>query len=157
MSDDYKLEYCNTCVSLSREVTKEGVLYTYHWCNRNGCWRKPEGSACALYVRDPQCFLTTACVEYKGLPDDCEELTKLRVFRDTYMKKSEEGRALVDEYYQVAPGIVRKINERTDKEEIYNEIYRSILACIDLIDKKEYEQTCLVYSEMVQKIKSMVE
>lgn len=29
------------------------------------------------------CFLTSACVKYKGLSDDCKELTELRQFRDT--------------------------------------------------------------------------
>lgn len=28
------------------------------------------------------CYLTSACVNAKGLPDDCEELTVLRNFRD---------------------------------------------------------------------------
>lgn len=31
-------------------------------------------------------ILTTACVEYKGLSDDCEELTVLREFTDNYME-----------------------------------------------------------------------
>ena len=52
------------------------------------------------------CFLTSACVEAKGLPDDCRELTVLRNFRDTYLKASADGQRDVCEYYHVAPMIV---------------------------------------------------
>lgn len=40
------------------------------------------------------CYLTTVCCQYKGLPDNCEELTILRAFRDECVPKS-----LVKEYY----------------------------------------------------------
>lgn len=38
---------------------------------------------------------TSACVAARGLPDDCEELTQLRCFRDEILMKTEEGRKLV--------------------------------------------------------------
>lgn len=50
------------------------------------------------------CYLTTACVEYKGLSDSCKELTLLRNFRDNYMKNNSSTD--IDKYYQVAPRIV---------------------------------------------------
>jgi hypothetical protein len=63
------------------------------------------------YEEDKKCFLTTACVKYYGLPDDCKELTILRQFRDHYMKEFKEGRQAIQEYYHLAPKIVEEICE----------------------------------------------
>ena len=39
---------------------------------------------CPIYKGNDSggCFLTSACTEARGLPDDCHELTVLRSFRD---------------------------------------------------------------------------
>ena len=56
------------------------------------------------------CFLTTACTEAKGLPDNCRELETLRHFRDNYMMNVPEGKADIAHYYKTAPSIVNAIN-----------------------------------------------
>ena len=55
------------------------------------------------------CFLTTAVVELRGEADGGPALTALRAFRDGYMARTAERRALVEEYYAVAPMIVAAI------------------------------------------------
>lgn len=45
------------------------------------------------------CFLTKACVEYAGLPDDCPELQTIRKFRDEYIHSLPDGGSLVEDYY----------------------------------------------------------
>ena len=42
------------------------------------------------------CYLTSACVMAKGLPDHCEELETLRVFRDEYLAGQPGGRAEIE-------------------------------------------------------------
>ena len=37
------------------------------------------------------CFITTAVCEEEGKPDDCEELTAFRAFRDGYLKSCRLG------------------------------------------------------------------
>ena len=44
------------------------------------------------------CYLTSACVMAKGLPDHCEELETLRVFRDEYLAGQPGGRAEIEQY-----------------------------------------------------------
>lgn len=156
--EDYHYEYCKTCIALNKDRKKAGSFFVSdkYWCNKYGCWRDPDSSACTGYVRNPQCFLTTACVKYKGLPDDCKELTLLRKFRDEYMKKTEEGSALVEQYYEIAPGIVTKIDARADKAEIYEKIYKNILLCVEKIEANEYEQTFKLYSDMVKELNDLV-
>ena len=109
-----------------------------------------------MFVETPLCYLTTACVEYKGLADDCRELETLRRFRDTYMLTNEEGKALVKEYYEVAPSIVTAINKRNDKAEIYDLIYDAVLKCVDMIENEKYAETQNLYIEMVKKVHDMV-
>ena len=55
------------------------------------------------------CFLTTAVVELRGEADGGPTLTALRAFRDGYMTRTAERRALVAEYYAIAPKIVAAI------------------------------------------------
>ncbi|MCY4408269.1 MAG: hypothetical protein OXC15_18015, partial [Rhodospirillaceae bacterium] len=58
---------------------------------------------------DGGCFLTTAVTERRGEPDDGPTLTLLRAFRDGYMTRTPERRALVEEYYAIAPKLVAAI------------------------------------------------
>ena len=56
------------------------------------------------------CFLTTAIVERRGIETDGgPTLTALRRFRDGYMMKTPKRRALVAEYYEIAPRIAAAI------------------------------------------------
>ena len=71
------------------------------------------------------CFLTTATVECIGLADDCWELRTLRRFRDRVLQESEEGRALIDDYYAVAPRIVAAVSARADARMIWLRTYWS--------------------------------
>ena len=154
--EDYTNSTCGLCLYLDRNTTKEGIIFTKYWCKGFGVWKSRDNSACSAYVRDPACFLTTACVNYKGLPDDCVELTTLRLFRDNHMKKSEEGRILVEEYYRIAPSIVEKINNREDKDKIYDYIYNNVLLCVELIENKKFEETQNTYISLVKSINDMV-
>ena len=59
---------------------------------------------------DGGCFLTTAIVERRGIEaDGGPTLTALRRFRDGYMMKTPKRRALVAEYYELAPRIAAAI------------------------------------------------
>lgn len=102
------------------------------------------------------CFLTSACVSYMGLQDDCRELTELRAFRDNVMCSTQEGRLLIEEYYQIAPLIVDAINNSAEKDAIYEDIYNIIQQCLSLIESKQYDQTMELYKAMVNKYRSMI-
>lgn len=102
------------------------------------------------------CFLTSACVEHKGLADDCEELTKLRAFRDTYLKSTPEGCAIVEEYYKIAPQIVENIDNSAKKDDIYEYIYQEVHKCIACIESGDNDGAVAVYRDMVKKADEMV-
>ena len=101
------------------------------------------------------CFLTSACVEYMGKADDCAELTTLRAFRDGYMASTDDGKALINEYYAVAPAIARKIQRSNQANEYFEDIYQTILRCIDYIKQGNNESAIAAYREMVLKYKTI--
>ncbi|MBQ9030229.1 MAG: hypothetical protein IJ106_02085 [Parasporobacterium sp.] len=94
------------------------------------------------------CYLTSACIRAAHLPDDCEELTVLRWFRDHYLKNLPGGEEDIREYYRIAPGIADAINRREDAENIWNRIYHDlILKCVSLIRDGDYQATYRMYKE----------
>lgn len=77
----------------------------------------------------PECFLSTACVISRGLPDDCVELQTLRHFRDGYLcGEVSDGPALIRGYYAIAPGVVRGINALDDSTRIWDHVYHTLVS-----------------------------
>ena len=101
----------------------------------------------APYRRSP-CFLTTATCEAMGLPDDCEELTLLRRFRDEAMLRTNDGRRDVERYYSVAPSVVDAIDRRTDRMEFYRRLYQTrIRSAADAVRAGRFEEARAIYTE----------
>lgn len=96
------------------------------------------------------CYITTAVCESMGKTDDCYELRTFRDFRDSYLMESEEGQRLVEEYYEIAPGIVMLINMQDDAKEIYDNIYKEYLVpCLKLIEEGKKEACQEHYTAMM--------
>ena len=103
---------------------------------------------------DSGCFLTTACIKAKGLPDDCRELQTLRAYRDGYLKKRADGMADISEYYAIAPRIVESIDALPDAKEQWTALYeRLVLPCVELIRSGENEQAYRLYKDTTLALK----
>lgn len=100
------------------------------------------------------CYITTACVTMKGLLDDCEELTVLRDFRDTYLINKPNGKDLIAMYYTRAPYILGNIHKRRKEEEdmILENIYGIVRECVDAILSGDNEFAFRTYCDMVVKL-----
>lgn len=105
------------------------------------------------YSSGSGCFLTSACVDYLGKPDDCKELTMLRKYRDEQMKKMPDGEQLVKEYYEIAPKIVKAIESSPDKSKYYDKIYSVVSTCVTLIEEENYDEVLKQYKNMVLDLK----
>lgn len=102
------------------------------------------------------CYITTAVCESRNKPDDCYELSVLRSFRDNYLLQSAEGEAMVHEYYDVAPSIVKHIGKRSDSDKIYEGIWQQYLfPCIHLIEAGQNEECVELYKQMVYELKGL--
>lgn len=74
------------------------------------------------------CYLTTACVEHKGLPDTCEELSVLREYRDTYLKNTNPE--AIRHYYRIAPRIVDAVMVDEHHAEVLDGVYKMICEAV---------------------------
>ena len=100
------------------------------------------------------CFLTSACVRAMGLGDRCEELETLRAFRDGYLMNLPEGKGLVAEYYEVAPEIVRSIDESPHSAQAYLDLYESLVVpSVRLIREGKPDQALGHYRAVVQDLR----
>ena len=101
------------------------------------------------------CFLTTACVEAKGLPDDCEELETLRWFRDNWLRQQSDGEAAIRYYYEIAPQIVEKINALPDAKRQWEQMYADkVCPCVELIKSGENEAAFSLYTAWVRELEA---
>lgn len=99
------------------------------------------------------CYITTAVCRSMDKPDDCCELTTLRAYRDDYLSKTEEGRSIVEEYYNVAPTIVKRIDRQDDADDIYRGIWEKYIEpCICLIREDRKEECKELYISMVHSL-----
>jgi hypothetical protein len=96
------------------------------------------------------CFLTTACTQARGLPDDCHELTTLRRFRDEHLLAQPDGGTLVTAYYTHAPSIVHAIRRRRDEEELLARIYGVIEGCVGAIEAGDQASALRMYCELMR-------
>ncbi len=100
------------------------------------------------------CYITTAVCENLGKGMDCYELKLLKEYRDQYLERTEEGHALVEEYYNIAPTIVKRMERAADREEIYRELYEIYLKpCIEDIEAGDYTRCGVRYEKMVVTLK----
>lgn len=125
-----------------------------NWCRSRHFTCKPNDEPCKYYNDSSSsgnsgCWLTTACCEYKGLEDDCKELTILRRFRDEILMNMPDGKEMIQTYYQEAPRIIIQINQCEQKNEIYDWIYEKILNIINKIEEKKYDQAVTDYLYMM--------
>lgn len=124
--------------------------------NEKGTYHKQTIRKRKGYYQDSDesgCYLTTACVVSKGLPDDCEELQVLRWFRDTYVTIQPNGKQLLREYYVLAPRIVEVVNRLKNSGEVYNDMYNTIKLAVEAIQKGNYSKAYALYCSMAEQYK----
>jgi hypothetical protein len=101
---------------------------------------------------EDNCFITTACVHYYHLPDDCYQLQTLRSFRDNYLKKQKGGRELIRQYYSVAPSLVKFLDQHHGKGILFKNIFHQINSACALIEKGENSKAKNVYIKVVSNL-----
>ncbi len=103
------------------------------------------------------CYLTTACVSAKGLPDNCLELSVLRGFRDKILMPNISGKRAVREYYEIAPGIVDSVNDHPDSKIIWDELYHNIRHAVRLVLKGDFNEAFRHYKKMTTTLQNRIE
>ena len=154
------------CVSCDGDgrLFRQGTFTTYHRdcpdCGGKGSTREPDYDERSLREKWHDglgCYLTTACIRIRGLPDDCHELMILRKFRDGVMTTRHEGREDIKEYKRVAHEIVRRldlIGNPTAVNEVYSRIYHAtILPAVRMIQSGDFQRAYEKYKSGVLELK----
>ena len=98
---------------------------------------------------DSWCFITTATCLSLGKGDGCRELSAFRDLRDNYLAGRPGGRALIEEYYALAPGLIRNIERRPDRAVIYRQIWKNHLKpAYSCLLKDDPAQAVLIYTRL---------
>lgn len=137
---------CYPCSPCSPDQTSSGGSQCYP-CNPCSPDRLDSGGS------DSGCFISSACAESLGLPDDCDELQLLRAFRDRRRLYDKAFDALVEEYYRIAPAIVERINTDESREIIYHELYvRLVVPCVQMIRENCETDALELYTSIVREL-----
>lgn len=100
---------------------------------------------------DSSCFITTAVCSSLKKPDDCDELMAMRWLRDKLRVEDSDMSALIEEYYRVAPLVVKKIDNSAEASAVYRQLWeKSISKIYNNIKEKDYHDAKLGYISMLE-------
>lgn len=95
------------------------------------------------------CFISTVVYQTINADDNCEELMKLRQFRDEVMLVDSEYSKLVEEYYEISPDIAYRLDKKNDIDLCQYLVDKYIQKSINLIDSHQYEKAIMIYKSMI--------
>lgn len=156
MAEECRYYYYDNGYSCAVKREKEGLSSIDSDTVHRYCWGY-HYEECPRYKASTSsggCYLTSACVEAKGLADDCKQLQSLRNFRDGYLRGTEGGEKEIAEYYLVAPKIVENIKKRNDSIDIFETIYEELIEpCVSFIEQGNNNQAHELYKEYTLRLK----
>lgn len=156
MSDECRYYYYDNGYSCALKREKEGLSSIDSDTVHRYCWGY-HYEECPRYKNNGSsggCYLTSACVEAKGMADDCNPLQILRNFRDTYLRETENGEKEIAEYYLIAPKIVENIKKRDNSMAIFERIYSELIApCVSLIERGDNSHAHELYKSYTLRLK----
>lgn len=100
------------------------------------------------------CYVTTAVCLNLNKGEDCEELRLIKEFRDGYLSSTKEGQALIEEYYDIAPTLVKRIEKDAEAHEKYMWLWNTYLApCVAYIKSGQPESCKETYCNMMEELR----
>ncbi len=151
-------DICSRCEYTYHRETSWGDPY---WqCPKCNNYHSPEEQRCNCgFVADfglkksDGCFITTAALISLGKSENCLELNVFRHYRDNWLKNNFPE--LIDEYYKIAPILVKNINKQSNKDEIFSKIWFDHLEeCYQLIRTTQFYLCKEKYEHMVFSLKN---
>ena len=133
-------------------TTDASPVYRYDG-DKCKCKKKCTCNCCKDKRKKDGCFITTATLLHFGHDiDNCKQLEHFREVRDNYIFNNHPD--LISEYYEIAPTIVKLIDNSIDKHQLYNDIWNNYLnKCLSRIIDKKHDEATIIYKEMVDNLK----
>jgi hypothetical protein len=107
-------------------------------------------------ARPSDCFISTACIEARGLSDDCLELEVLRLFRSGYVERLPEGPEVLAEYREKAPKIVAAIRAQGPEasRQTWDWVFEQIVCALALISEWRFDAAYQLYAEVCMQLEA---
>jgi len=107
-------------------------------------------------ARPSDCFISTACIEARGLADDCLELEVLRLFRSGYVQQLPEGPEVLAEYREKAPKIVAAIRAQGPEasRQTWDWVFEQIVCALALISEWRFDAAYQLYAEVCMQLEA---
>lgn len=150
---DTKAEAVDIAINMAY-TNQEVIVHNRQGRIVNRYWGKRRRQSSSSSSKDSGCFITTACVQYYGLEDECYQLTTLRRFRDSFMIGTAENRKLINQYYQKAPQIVEQLNNHPQKTVLYKTIFNQINKACLFIEQNDFKSAKQTYINAVKHLRS---
>jgi len=100
------------------------------------------------------CYITTAVCKGLGKGENAEEIRLLKDFRDGYMSGLKDGESMINDYYDFAPTIVKRIEKSENPEAKYILLWNNYIhPCVDAIESGNNDRCLKIYTTMVQNLK----
>ena len=100
------------------------------------------------------CYVTTAVCTNLEKGTDCEELRLIKEFRDGYLSSTKEGLAMIEEYYDIAPTLVKRIERDKDAHDQYVSLWNTYLSpCVEYIKNGQPEICREIYCSMMEELR----
>ena len=103
-------------------------------------------------------FITRAAMRGAGLPEDCYELSVLRMFRREYVGALEDGEAVLSEYADKAPQITQAIDGLSgeDSRKVWECLYvAGLIPAVLLITAGRWEQAYQLYRSLLHELQEI--
>ena len=99
------------------------------------------------------CYVTTAVCTSLHKSPDCKEILLMKNYRDEYLINQQGGEQIIQEYYDIAPTIVKRINKDDAPDEKYRYLWEHYLKfCIAMIEAGQYEECRETYEQMMREL-----
>ncbi|MEK6811901.1 MAG: hypothetical protein AABX96_05310 [Nanoarchaeota archaeon] len=95
------------------------------------------------------CYITTSCLRALDKSQDSVELRAMKVLTREHILKSREGKRDYIKYGRKAPGIVKEIESRPDRMQIWESIYPTLQRIASLVFDGKYEESHRAYKDLV--------
>ena len=100
------------------------------------------------------CYVTTAVCQNLNKGEDCEALRLIKEFRDVYLSEAEGGPEMIEEYYDIAPTLVKRIAKDAEAQAKYVWLWNTYLApCVEYIKSGRMEPCKETYCHMMEELK----
>ena len=149
--------YCGDCAKF--DMNQKEYWGDRYYCVEKYKYREANEEACTNFIKKPEggytpcgCFITTIVCIKLGYQDNCDLLETLRFLRKNYLKNTDEGRKLLQEYDIIGPVISQEIAKCPAKDSLIL-VQKYLLPCYNSIKQNQYEDAIKIYTNMVNELR----